>query len=503
MKESSHMKPDRQVLNALYRSSFSAFCYRAFEFLNPGQRLIPNWHIDAVGHTIEQMVLGESDKRLVLNQPPRTLKTHIASVCLPAWVLGRNPSARVICASYSESLANKFSRDCRTLMESPFYKSVFPQTRLNPRKSTESEFETTRRGYRLATSVGGTLTGRGGDLLIVDDPVKADDADSQVALAGANKWFHNTALNRLDSADSLVIVTMQRLHTEDLAGVLIDKGWPSLVLPQIATETRSYFVAKDETYTRRAGELLQPDRDRAEVFESKQQEIGSRLWAAQYQQNPTPADGNIIKSAWLPRYDLPSKCVFRQIVLSCDPAGKAGLRNDYTAITLCGLDEKAIYVLHVTRGHWTVLQMRDRIKALAQDWRVDLVLIEDTSSGMGLVQMLREEGSLNVIGRQPKGDKLVRMSRHEGRFEAGQILLPKEAPWMADFESELLAFPNGRYDDQVDALLLLLDWFAQRQRYQPQVETGLPIFESSGGYEERYGCDPYLPGIRAARLQMR
>ena len=139
----------------------------------------------------------------------------------------------------------------------------------------------------------------------------------------------------------------------------------------------------------------------------------------------------MIKAAWLVRYDFaPAERKFQQIVLSCDPAGKAGFRNDYTAIVICGFcgfDKKQIHLLHVARGHWTVLQMRDRIKALARQWNVGLVIIEDTSSGFGLIQLLRDEHSLDVIGRQPKGDKEVRMLRHEGRFEAGNILLPKEA----------------------------------------------------------------------------
>jgi hypothetical protein len=206
------MTMDRQAADTVFQQSFGAFFYRAFEILNPGQRLIPNWHIDAVCYATEQMVTGESAHRLVLNQPPRTLKSQIVSVCLPAWILGRNPCARIICASYSEDLAHKFSRDCRALMDSTFYKRVFGRTRFNPKKSTETEFETTRRGHRLATSVGGTLTGRGGYILIVDDPTKAHDASSAVALTGADEWFHDTALNRLDSADSIAIVTMQRLH---------------------------------------------------------------------------------------------------------------------------------------------------------------------------------------------------------------------------------------------------------------------------------------------------
>jgi predicted phage terminase large subunit-like protein len=474
------MKVKRQLAQPIYRNSFGAFCYRAFEELHPGQRLIPNWHIDAGCYAVEQMVRGEGQKRLVLNQPPRTIKSLMVSICLPAWVLGRNPSARIICASYSEDLAHKFSRDCRALIESPFYKELFPRTRLNPKKNTESEFETTRRGYRLATSIGGTLTGRGGDMLLVDDPTKAIDANSEVALATADEWFHGAALTRLDSEDSLVIVTMQRLHQKDLSGILIEKGWPSLVIPAIATETQTYVVAKDESHTRPAGELLQLERDTPESLELKRRELGSRIWAAQYQQNPTPAEGNMIKAAWLARYDFsPGERRFRRVVLSCDPAGKPGAHNDYTAIVICGYDWKQIHVLHVARGHWTVLQMRDRIKELAEEWNVDLAIIEDTSTGMGLLQLLRDETQLNVVGRQPKGDKIVRMSRHEARFEAGNILLPKEAPWLPEFEGELLAFPNGRHDDQADALMLFLDWFQLRERWDNAPGsgyTGGPLF---------------------------
>src|SRR5437899_7922856 len=175
------MNIGRDLANAIYRTNFGAFTYRAFEAINPGQRLIDNWHIDAICYHLQRMVNGEERKRLVINLPPRTLKSFIVSVALPAWLLGRAPSTRIICASYSDELAAKFSRDCRALLETPFYKSVFSGTRLNPKKASEAEFETTKRGSRLATSVGGTLTGRGGGVLIVDDPIQANDAESEVA----------------------------------------------------------------------------------------------------------------------------------------------------------------------------------------------------------------------------------------------------------------------------------------------------------------------------------
>jgi len=156
------MTIDRNLADALYRTNFGAFTYRAFEAVNPGQRLIANWHIDTICYQVQQMVIGEAKKRLILNLPPRSLKSFIASVALPAWLLGRQPSTRIICGSYSDELATKFSRDCRALLETPFYKRVFPGTQLNPKKASEGEFETTKRGFRLATSVDGTLTGRGG-----------------------------------------------------------------------------------------------------------------------------------------------------------------------------------------------------------------------------------------------------------------------------------------------------------------------------------------------------
>src|SRR5215470_17810145 len=222
MTNQSHL--GRKAADTLYRNHFGAFVYAAFEVVNPGLKLRPNWHIDCVCHHLQLMVTG------------------------------RNASSRIICASYSVDLANKFSRDCRSLMDSPFYKRVFPRSRLNPKKATEGEFETTRRGYRFTTSVGGTLTGRGGDVLIIDDPIKANDANSVVALEGAIDWFRNTALSRLDNpGESFIIVTMQRLHMNDLSGILIESGWPKLVLPAIATEPMDYVLADREVYHRPVG----------------------------------------------------------------------------------------------------------------------------------------------------------------------------------------------------------------------------------------------------------
>ena len=477
------MKFDRRTADALYRVSFGAFAYAPYAVLYPNRPLVPNWHIKCICHRLQEMsrqlemrdsVAIEAravSNDLVINLPPRSLKSFLVSIAWVAWVLGRNPNLQIICASYSEELAHKFSRDCRVLMESHFYKRVF-RTRLNPRKSTETEFETTKRGFRLTTSIGATLTGRGADIFIIDDPTKSNDAHSEIALEGANEWFRTTALSRRNNpAKTLMLVVQQRLHTYDLSGFLIEHGWPSLVMPAIATEEKDYTIADGEFYHRPAKELLQPDWDSSDELEKIKIDVGSRNFAAQYQQNPKPPDGNLIKAAWLRRYDkIPPRKKFRSMILSCDPAGKADTKNDYTAITLVGIDARELYLLHVDRGHWTVLEMQKRIIALASQWDVTHTIIEDTASGMGLIQLLREQTHLPVIGQHSTDNKETRLSRHEGRFEAGRILLPTEAPWLADFESELLAFPSGRYDDQVDALMLCLDWFAKNEHCLPPSE---------------------------------
>lgn len=472
------MKTERQVFDLIYRNSFGAFVYAAFKVVYPGKELTPNWHVDCVCHQLEKMITGQAAPRLVINQPPRSLKSFIVTVCLPAWLLGRDPTKLIICASYSEDLANKFSRDCRALIESSFYNRIFPAMKLNRKKVTESEFETTRRGFRLATSVGGTLTGRGGDVLIIDDPVKANDANSQVVLDGAVEWFRNTALSRLDDrAKSLIIVTQQRLHVRDLSGMLIDSGWPKLVFPAIAIEPEDYNISDDEKYHRPIGELLQPARNSADELEDMRRTVGSHIFAGQFQQNPTPPEGNMIKAAWLPRYEkMPERYKFKRVTLSCDPAGKTGENNDYSAIVVVGLCEKANYILEVQRGRWGLMQLQDRITVIAAQWKPELIIVEDTSSGVSLIPLLRERTNLSVVGRHPKDSKEARMARHVGRFEAGRMLLPGEALWLADFEDELLAFPNGRYDDQVDALMLYLDWFSENETWlAPRVITGYPI----------------------------
>lgn len=160
---------DQNVLDAVLRQDLYAFTRKTFNLLNPGQRFVPEWYIQAITYQLERVRRREV-KRLIINLPPRSLKSITASVAFPAFVLGHDPALRIICASYSGELSRKLSNDFRALLASPWYPAVFPNTRIGSYKDTETEIELTQRGSRLATSTGGTLTGRGGDLIIIDDP---------------------------------------------------------------------------------------------------------------------------------------------------------------------------------------------------------------------------------------------------------------------------------------------------------------------------------------------
>lgn len=230
------MTPDARKLHALLRSDFRAFVHKVFLTLAPAQTYVPGWPIEAIAQRLERVRRGEL-RRLIINMPPRSLKSIMSSVAFPAFCLGRGPSRRIICVSYSGDLAKKHSNDFRAVIEAEWYRAAFPATRIGRFKDLETEIEFTARGFRLATSVGGTLTGRGGDIIVIDDPLKPDDGLSEAKRSAANYWFANTLLSRLDDKRTgAIVVVMQRVHLDDLTGFLLgqSKEWDVLSLPAIA-----------------------------------------------------------------------------------------------------------------------------------------------------------------------------------------------------------------------------------------------------------------------------
>src|SRR5262249_21896189 len=262
------------------------FVHKVFVALSLGQTYVRSWHIDAIAYQLERIRRGEI-RRLIINMPPRSLKSITTSVAFPAFLLGHDPTRRIICVSYSGDLAKKHSNDFRAVLESSWYRNIFPDTRIGLHKNTETEIELTARGFRLATSVGGTLTGRGGDTIIIDDPLKPDDAYSEPKRSAANQWFTNTLLSRLDDKrSSSIVIVMQRVHMHDLTGFVLEqpREWDVLSLPAIAENEDTIQLSADRVHRRRPGDALSPDREPLDVLQALKRQIGSDAFSAQYQQ---------------------------------------------------------------------------------------------------------------------------------------------------------------------------------------------------------------------------
>ena len=452
--------PQSDILNAVLRSDFEAFQHRCFLTAFPGVDFLPNWHMRVMADKLMDCLRGGT-KRLIITLPPRNLKSQTASVALPAFILGHDPTSRVVCASYSGDLAGKFSRDCRAVMQSDWYQSAFG-TRLDPGKITEAEFTTTKRGYRLAASVGAMLTGRGGNFIIIDDPLNATDTMSEVKRQAVIDWYSNTLLSRLDNkAEDVIIIVAQRLHYDDLVGHLLRSGeeWVHLNLPAIAEERQYFTLANGVIVGREAGEALHPGREPLDVLQNIKTHMGSYVFSAQYQQDPLPLEGGMIKWPWFKTYSSPLE---RQqgdfVTQSWDTASKKSELNDYSVCMTVLRRGSDHYLIDIFRERLEYPDLKRAVVRLADHFRADAVLIEDKGSGTSLIQDLQEEGIVRPIGILPEGDKESRMYARTAMLEAGYVWLPEAAAWLDDFRTEVLQFPTGRHDDQIDSLSQYLGW---------------------------------------------
>ncbi len=266
---------DQEVLNAALRSNFETFLHRCFLTLNPGSRFLTNWHIKAIAYQLMRVMSGE-ETRLIINLPPRSLKSIITSVALPAFLLGHNPRLKIFGISYGTELAAKHASDFRSIVESSWYRQAFSTMEIM--RAADNDFFTTERGFRRATSINATLTGLGGDCFIIDDPLKPADAQSDALRNQLNDWFSSTLISRLDNKSTgSIIVVMQRVHMNDLTGYLLEKqnGWTLLSLPAIAEVDEEILVGLSLIHKRGAGEALHPERETLAVLESLRRELGS------------------------------------------------------------------------------------------------------------------------------------------------------------------------------------------------------------------------------------
>lgn len=456
---------DKEIYWAAVRADFKVFLQHAFRTLYPGKGFIDNWHIDAIVYCLEQSIRGNMP-RLVINMPPRHLKSFIVSIALPAFILGQDESAKIICVSYSDELAKSLSRDFKRIIESEWYRQIFPNVR--PTKLTENELVTDAGGGRYATSVGGTLTGRGGDFILIDDPIKPEDAYSDKIRDSVNDWYKSTLLSRLDDKEkSVLILVMQRLHVNDLTGFAeACGGFHKLSLPAIALKAESIPIGESKNYYRQAGEALHEEREGLAILENIRNQVGEYNFTAQYQQRPEAPEGGLFKRKWFnPVDNAPPLTTEGYLCVSIDSALSTSETADYSAITLIYSLPTGHYVLHAERGRWDYETLRDKILAYVKRYGKQVVfIVERAGSGISLILALRKAG-LNCFDHIPNQEKLVRAAIVLPVFAAGRVfIVNKEGhnDWVEPFINEFTLFPNGKFDDQVDSLVQAIRWAERR-----------------------------------------
>lgn len=451
----------------ILRHDFSAFVHRSFLELNGGTALLSNWHLEVLAAKLEDVRQGRC-RRLIINIPPRHLKSHTASIAFPAWLLGHDPVKCILSVCYGQDLSEKFARDSRALMASPFYQALF-DTRLSPERQAIGDFETTKGGYRFSSSVGGVVTGRGADIIIVDDPMKADDAISDVRRNSLNEWYDNTLRSRLNSQETgAIILVMQRLHADDLvAHVQEHEAWDVVSFPAIAVDDTDYEIwtpCGRRKIHRREGEVLQPALLSPATLEVLRQSMTEYHFAAQYQQNPTPRGGNMVKADWLKYYEPGSEpAKFERIFQSWDTANKAGELNDFSVCTTWGVVGKVYYLLDVFRKRLNYPDLKNAVISLQKRFPKPVVIIEDNASGTQLIQDLKREGGMLIKPYSPPTgtDKEIRVDAQTIHFENGRVLLRRPTAWLKDYVAELTGFPNTKYDDQIDSTVQFLDYMGK------------------------------------------
>jgi predicted phage terminase large subunit-like protein len=446
-----------RILEAVYRTDFLSFFHSCFDLLEPGSTLKMNWHHEAMAYHLELVRRGVI-KRLIIVAPPRILKSLMASVAFPAYVLGCDPTARIIGISYGADLQVMFNNQRRTVINSPHYRRLFPGVELS--KNTESEFHTTQGGCCYAKSVESGVTGLGGGLLIIDDYQKAQDMDSETRRSSTNKLYYSTIASRLDNQHTgAIVVVGQRLHPDDLIGVLLrsPEQWTVLLLPAIAEKDEPIPIGPGRWHWRRVGDLLHPEQLSHQTLEARKIE-NPEIYAAQYQQSPIPPGGFMIKRDHIQYCDeLPRRTSSATYLQSWDPAQKPGEMNSRSACLDILVQDNKYFIASAVAGQWEYHDLERLVLSRAENQKPDAILIEDTSFGTALIGALKQKG-LKVVAVKPEGDKKTRLLRQMSKFTNRQVIVLRSAPGRADLETELFAFPGGHRDDFVDALTQALDY---------------------------------------------
>jgi predicted phage terminase large subunit-like protein len=388
--------------------------------------------------------------------PPRHGKSLLGSIYFAAWYLGRHPDHQVIFVTYGQELSDDFGRRVRNLLMDPLYQAIFPDCRLSDNSMAAHRFTTTHGGAFFAVGRGGPITGRGANLLIVDDAIKDhEEASSPTVRKSLHDWFSSVALTRLMPGAAVVLI-QTRWHQDDLAGKLLSSNcgetWNVLSLPAIAECDESF---------RRQGEALWPERFPLSELARIRAEVGEQVWASLYQQKPAAAEGVIFKREWWNTYKTPIEIQFVKVIQSWDTAFKTGAENDFSVCTTWGVSENGYFLLHLWRGKVEFPELKRVFTSLAEQWKPTEILVEDRASGQSLIQELKSSTRFPIISVKSDSDKRSRAQAITPMIEAGKVFLPENAPWVQVFLDETSSFPNGFHDDIVDSMSQALNHLRQ------------------------------------------
>lgn len=450
------------MYHALLRRDFLSFIAKCIDTIDPGANYRENWHILVLALKLE-LVRSGGVRRLMINLPPRSLKTHIVSVAYTAWVLGHDPRKRIICVTYSNEVSKTQAKLFAKIVSSDWYRASFPECQAD-KPNRLMDWHTTRGGHRLATSIEGSILSRGADIIILDDPNKGQEIYSKVSRDKVKHTWDHTISTRLNNPkESAVICVMQRLHPDDLAGHLLgQEEWHQVVMPAIATEEEVWDLGNGVQKVRAPGELLQEFHVGHAELDAKRRNMGLLAFEAQYQQHPVPAEGGVVKRRWLQFYDAPPRELEFTLV-SWDCASTLSEDADWSVGTVWGVASGNFYLLEVCRERLEAPDLRHRIEAVHRAHKADVTIVEDEGVGRAIVQDLRRtSGSCRPLLVPVRYEKLARMEARAVMFEVGQVHVPRAAEWLGTYLEELLSFPNSRKDDQVDSTSQALDYLQQR-----------------------------------------
>jgi predicted phage terminase large subunit-like protein len=461
----------RLLVAERFSTDFAAFVKKAWSILHPARPMVWSWHYELICEyltAIHQRRLT----RLILNVPPRTAKSTIATICFPCWVWSTNPGHNFLSASYSLDLSTEHSVMRRNLLQSGWYRRMWgDKFRLAGDRNQVGQFMNDRGGQMIASSVGATAWGRGADTLIVDDPVNASQALSDAERKAANDWIDNTLRSRLnDPAGGAIVLIMQRLHELDPTGYLLEQEpgvWTHIRIPLEAEEDETWtFPISGKVLMRKAGDILMPTRFTPAVVE--QLRARRLVFAGQSQQRPTPLEGNLIKRSEVryyggidPRTGQPDEKLptsFDMKIISVDAAFKDLATSDYVAIGVIGVKGRRRYFLNVVNARLDAAATEAEIRRQRDVHRpISAVLVEDKANGPAVVQRLKVNVP-GVIEINPQGGKVARMFAAAPEWQAGDWYVDRNAAWTEPLIEQITMFPNGRYDDQADMMSQASAW---------------------------------------------